>query len=965
MIFKHSTDIMSNIYTLKIVKNGVTIQRKQIATGLGKGVKPLTLKADADLTYVVQDESGAKSLAKIKTHFVGHDLHVVIDGDDALSTHLVLQNYSDVQNSSALATTGKNGELVIFKADASADLSAGGDAWTTWVAPGIDDGSQLSFSSPAVWAGGALLLAAVSHGSSSASSAASTTALAKINSFINAPSTAVVSNPVLKDYQDAGITGVLDNAMAAAVSSLLKAQGTATVESAQSVVNAYLKVWTKANGAAADDTTNDPTSADYLILGLNPLSTDKGILLLNDVVKTRLSSEVDTLAKLNALASVANKIMLAAADNTVALVATEFNLIGLADISASNASAFTSAIAASPNDGSGVSSVAQLKAISAAYLKILAQADGIKANTLDASKLASSDDYKTIGAVIGKAGDSANVQSASALNLLNDVVDGLANTAVDTVKKINDLAAIVDKVMGLSTATSTPLGAAVGLKPSDLSALGVAGVSADNLAQVVEAIRLTQSANGSAVDTVKELQAAADLGVVMAYADTAPGTAAHVSPTLSNYLNAGLLSLDTAGRKAVTVTNLAAINSAVEALASADVNSTSKLQAVVDAYSKVLAEADGTKANTADANRLTVADVRALGALSAYDSTSGAIGAIGGGTTAKALGTGAQQGSALKLFNEVIDGRTNSQVNTVAELNQLNIVVDKILDASNGITLAAPLTAVDFGTIGISGVVSGNLAKVVSNIAATRLDATHGADGTLVDTLSELQSIASLAVVQTFSNDPTNSSLTTPSAITYSADLGFTDITNNFNLAIAVNSVLSAKRDGNISLSAVHNFALDFQSILNEATSGVVNSNPNPTAAQYEDVLLNIGHVLHNGVLNTTTDIHSNALALLNDVVAHKSASSVNTLAQVDAIATVVDHIMNKAVDASGNGASNVTFAELSSLGLTTNGWSDASYPNKAIALNNAIRLTDDTGVGVHTWDQLQAILNSSVVFQA
>mgnify|MGYP007049816250 CR=1 FL=1 len=76
---------MSNIYSLKLIKNGVTVQRKQIATGIGKGVAPLTLTAAADLTYVLQDESGAKPVIKIKTRLVGEDLYVAVS-----YTHLTL-----------------------------------------------------------------------------------------------------------------------------------------------------------------------------------------------------------------------------------------------------------------------------------------------------------------------------------------------------------------------------------------------------------------------------------------------------------------------------------------------------------------------------------------------------------------------------------------------------------------------------------------------------------------------------------------------------------------------------------------------------------------------------------------------------------------------------------------------------------------------------------------------------------
>lgn len=481
---------MSNIYSLKLIKNGVTVQRKQIATGIGKGVVPLTLTAAADLTYVLQDESGAKPVIKIKTRLVGEDLYVVIDGTDEQNTHLILRNFADVQNSSALATTGKAGELVIFKANPATTLSGGAEAQTTWVAPGIDDGSQLSFSSPVVWLGGAALVAAVASGSSSSANSPSITALAKINAYINATGTAVVSPPVLKDYTDAGITGVLDNAMAAAINTALKPLGTATVETAQTVVNAYLKIWNKANGAEADNTTNDPTAADYAQLGLTTLPKSNAILLLNDIIKTRLTTDINTITKLNAYVSIANNIILTAAGNTVSLTKDDFNAIGMPDLTAANVSSLLSAIGASATDGSGVSSIAQLKLISTAYQKISAQADGIKLVTTDLSKIATSADYKSIGAVIGKAADSANAQSGAALNLLNDVLDGLNSTAVDTVKKINDLAAIVDKIMTLSTATSPATATAVGLKLSDLAALGVTGVNADNLAQVVEAIRL-------------------------------------------------------------------------------------------------------------------------------------------------------------------------------------------------------------------------------------------------------------------------------------------------------------------------------------------------------------------------------------------------------------------------------------------------------------------------------------------
>ncbi len=952
---------MSHIYSLKVVKNGVTIQRKQIATGSGKGGDPLVLPAGPDLTYLLQDESGGKPVAKIHTQFAGRDLRVVMDDGEPGQTQVVLQNFADFQSSSALATVGKMGEWVVFKTDAALYLGGTAPGWTTWVAPGVDDGSALSLSSPLVWAGGAVALAAVSQGSSASSTAStSTTALNKINAYIGGTS---ASAPVLKDYSDAGVNimGIADtSAFVSGLNSVLKPLGTATVDSAQSVVNAYAAVWKKANGTADDTTTDDPTAAQYQVLGLSPMPSGNGVALLTDIVKTHLTTDVDTVAKLNGLAAIANNIMLAAADNTKTFTAKDFNDIGLSDITASNVSALVSAITASANDGSGVNSIAQLKAMSAAYLKILAEANGVRGDTTDASKVPLRAEFQNVGASLGKAGNSGSSQSDAALKLLNDVIDGLGNAAVDTVKEISDLAVVVDKVMNVSAAANSAAATAIGLTAADLTLLTVSGVTIDNLAQVVEVIRLTQSATGSAVDTVKELQAAADLGVIMNYADTAVGAVAHLAPSLAQYQNIGLLAIDSGTNKAITSANKAALDSAVEALNSVDVNTTAKLQAVVNAYSKVFAQADGTKANTVDAAKLTVADVQTLGALRNYDAQSGAI---GGSASAKALGAGAQLTAALKLFNDVIDGRSSFQVDTVAELNQLNIVVDKILDVSSGVTPAVALTAADFGVIGVTGVTSGtngNLAKVTAAISATHSDSAHGSDGTLVDTVLELQAIASLAVVQDYSNYGV-SAPTTPNALTYSADLGFADISNNANLANAINTSLVVKHNGNITLAEVHQLALDFQSILNEATSGLTNTNPNPTAMQYENVLADTSHVFHGGALNVTVDLQSNALALLNDVIQHRAPSGVSSVSQLESLATVVDHIMNTAAGATGN---NVLFGELfNTLGMANaNQFSDFTNSAKTTALNNAIRSTADSGEGVHTWDQLQFILNNAIL---
>jgi hypothetical protein len=315
-----------------------------------------------------------------------------------------------------------------------------------------------------------------------------------------------------------------------------------------------------------------------------------------------------------------------------------------------------SAITASADDGSGVKSISQLTSIQAAYIKVLGEADGIKLNTTDANKTPTAAEFVTLGVTLGKAGISTDTQQVSALKLLNEVIDGLNTTAVDTVAELTTLASTVDKLMSIAIA-ATAQASSVGLDAASLTGLGVSGVTPDNLAQVVESIRLTQSSDGQKINSIKLVQSAVDLGIIMSYAQSANNSTAHIAPTLAQYTSAGLLSTDNATNKAINANNLSAINSAVEAKEANDVNQLVALQTIVNTYGKLAEAADGTKGNYKGA-ALTTSDYRLLGALSNFDSVSGEAGA--GTTTSKALGT-EQNVAALNLLNDAMDALSFGQ----------------------------------------------------------------------------------------------------------------------------------------------------------------------------------------------------------------------------------------------------------------------------------------------------------------
>ncbi len=164
-----------------------------------------------------------------------------------------------------------------------------------------------------------------------------------------------------------------------------------------------------------------------------------------------------------------------------------------------------------------------------------------------------------------------------------------------------------------------------------------------------------------------------------------------------------------AGVTGVTNDNLAAINSALDSasVTSTQVNSTSKIQDLVNAYSSILSGADGNAANN-NAN-----------ASAAQYSLVGV--------------TGVSVASA-SLLNDVVDGKAASDVSTVAKLQTLADAANAVIAGAGGGT--AP-TLEQLTLLGIKDVNTSNLAAVQAAIAGT------ADNGSNVDTLAELQTLVS------------------------------------------------------------------------------------------------------------------------------------------------------------------------------------------------------------------------------
>ena len=363
-----------------------------------------------------------------------------------------------------------------------------------------------------------------------------TTALAVIRDYAQSNTGTL---PVLSTFTQANVSGVdasnlgfVQQALASAALVGVDVDTTAEIQALVSAVNALR------SSLDGDGSDNDMalSSAQISALGLRAMDTAAEVSLLNDVLDGRSSAQLSSYADLTALANTVSDLKLAALGSAPAapLTVTRLTALGLNNVSDLYLAAILERIEATANDGSGVDTMVKLQAIvdaaAATYnnaLGVIGSYDG--SNTapqlqdyLDAevtgvtsAELAQLNTFvaqlptastNTTVLVQGvtdafnallAAADSNNATasslsqaqfvtlgltaiSAAEASLLNTVISGLAPTAVDTYAELAALAAQVNRVVG--TASSDSLNNAPSL--ADLTALGVSGVTAANLAVV-------------------------------------------------------------------------------------------------------------------------------------------------------------------------------------------------------------------------------------------------------------------------------------------------------------------------------------------------------------------------------------------------------------------------------------------------------------------------------------------------
>jgi hypothetical protein len=314
------------------------------------------------------------------------------------------------------------------------------------------------------------------------------------------------------------------------------------------------------------------------------------------------------------------------------------------------------------------------------------------------------------------------------LALLNDAIGNLRAADVNTVAKVEALAATASQLQALAalSAAPTPL-PNIGL--AALAALGITDLNADKL-PVFLALVAASNNNGTDADALAELQALvtqaqqdhaqillaqqrqqAAVQLIQAYAGDSNTPAGSTAPSLTDFATAGVTG--------VGASNLAAIHSALAtpAITGAQLGTTADVQALVNAYSLILAEANGSNADATPNANPTASTYAAVGA-----------------STAAAM---ADNGAAQSLLNNVIGQSSAAQVDSVAEIETLALAVNAVMNTAANASPQA--TAAHFATLGITGVHADNLAVVLAALQTTN------DDGSGARTQAQLQALVNKA----------------------------------------------------------------------------------------------------------------------------------------------------------------------------------------------------------------------------
>lgn len=412
------------------------------------------------------------------------------------------------------------------------------------------------------------------------------------------------------------------------------------------------------------------------------------------------------------------QLQTAAQQNTASdLTVDVYKAAGVSGVTDVNLGAVNDVLNTAAVTGATLSSKDAVQKMVDASLKVFNAADHLDGNLATALTV---EDFSTL-AVTG-------VTAASA-KMLSDVIDGKAYVDVDTVAELQALADASLAVIGYTTqGIGAPTLSQINGLIAGLPSLGNVVVTREALSVVQNAILANNTdANGPIASQselagiVKSAMGAfqASMDKIFSFASVQKlGLAGQAIPpesipTLVDYNNVGVTG--------VSQDKLGAFNDALasEKVDGGAVLNPTKLQAVIDAYNTVLAEANGSAPDASPGQNPSASQYAAIGA---------------------DIGTASADAQDLALLNDAVGAQTLAGVDTIAEINNLARITNAIQAMAAGQAPNPALTVADFAQIGLNtqGLSDNNPDQ---KAALFRAIAAQADDGSQTDSLSKLQAI--------------------------------------------------------------------------------------------------------------------------------------------------------------------------------------------------------------------------------
>jgi hydrogenase maturation factor len=698
---------------------------------------------------------------------------------------------------------------------------------------------------------------------------------------------------------------------------------------------------------------------------------------------------------------------------TTAPTSAQYASIGLtlptiAGLTSANVLGTMNALVASKTS-TDVATLGQLQTLAdnmnAAYIKILAEANGATADAtvgVDPTMV----DYASVGVIVGT--------TTQTLGLMNSALGEKVATSVDSLDKLKAIATASDDVMkvaaGITSAAITnadllALGLKINGANSGITTVQAAALQA-NLANLESSLGLAESfTTGAAVNTFAKVQALLSLQVMRSFNDdtAAIGSKSQTAPGVSDYTNIGIKSYASlsntsdASRVDLTDTHFSSVagfslqttlNSALDKLSAGNALIKTDIQSMVDAYYRILQEADGSTTINTDVYADTANDN--ANATTYNDPTATDYKKVG---VTKVDGTDlsvvtATNTKVLALLNDAVGRFDVTKVDTVTELSALEKAAENVFAIAAGVTYGsvsytgasadadwvAGLTA-----LGVSGVTTSNIAAIKSALT----DKVTASNVNAVDTVAELQAIVSGTRIDAFNNDAAaigSKSATTPTLADWGAlvnvntnlsDTTATSLdsstywktTNPFNGLFALNSALDTYTTSTtMSGLQLKSIADAYGRVLQEADGSRTYNTDVSKVDGSANADLVVADLTNLGVtfLNTAgAVIPANTAAtlsaeknLLLDVIGGLTSTAVDTVTELSDLAKAVDNVVKQAAGGTVTYLDSEWVSALSSLSIT-----GANSSNIA-AIKLAITATADDGSAVDSYNELQSIVS-------